>query len=112
MPASGFFTSNIGNDPLALFSPVLDRLQVQQSALPIEVDNGYIYINDNKYAVAMLTSPYGGMESANNSLLVEYVDSVVDETMKAVPNVDVAITSAMPNRSRVTVIGPSPSPSP
>ena len=94
MPASGFFTSNIGNDPLALFSPVLDRLQVQQSALPIEVDNGYIYINDNKYAVAMLTSPYGGMESANNSLLVEYVDSVVDETMKAVPNVDVAITGA------------------
>ena len=51
MPASGFFTSNIGNDPLALFSPVLDRLQVQQSALPIEVDNGYIYINDNKYVV-------------------------------------------------------------
>ena len=94
MPASGFFTSNIGNDPLALFSPVLDRLQVQQSALPIEVDNGYIYINDNKYAVAMLTSPYGGMESANNSLLVEYVDSVVGETMKAVPNVDVAITGA------------------
>ena len=94
MPASGFFTSNIGNDPLALFSPVLDRLQMQQSALPIEVDNGYIYINDNKYAVAMLTSPYGAMESANNSLLVEYVDSIVAETMKAVPNVDVAITGA------------------
>ena len=94
MPASGFFTSNIGNDPLALFSPVLDRLQMQQSALPIEVDNGYIYINDNKYAVAMLTSLYGAMESANNSLLVEYVDSIVDETMKAVPNVDVAITGA------------------
>ena len=94
MPASGFFTSNIANDPLALFSPVLDRLQMQQSALPIEVDNGYIYINDNKYAVAMLTSPYGAMESANNSLLVEYVDSIVAETMKAVPNVDVAITGA------------------
>ena len=94
MPASGFFTANIGNDPLALFSPVLDQLQVQQSALAIEVDNGYIYINDNKYAVAMLTSPYGAMESANNSLLVEYVDSVVDETMQAVPNVDVAVTGA------------------
>ena len=94
MPASGFFTSNIGNDPLALFSPVLDRLHVQQSVLSVEVDNGYIYINDNKYAVAMLTSPYGAMESANNSLLVEYVDSVVNETMKAVPDVDVAITGA------------------
>ena len=94
MPASGFFTANIGNDPLALFSPVLDRMEVRQSALPIEMDNGYIYINDNKYAVAMLTSPYGAMESANNSLLVEYVDSVVDETMKAVPDVEVAITGA------------------
>ena len=94
MPASGFFTSNIGNDPLALFSPVLDRLHVQQSVLSVEVDNGYIYINDNKYAVAMLTSPYGAMESANNSLLVGYVDSVVNETMKAVPDVEVAITGA------------------
>ena len=94
MPASGFFTSNIGNDPLAFFSPVLDRLQVQQSVLSVEVDNGYIYINNDKYAVAMLTSPYGAMESANNSLLVEYVDSVVNETMKAVPDVDVAITGA------------------
>ena len=94
MPASGFFTSNIGNDPLALFSPVLNRLQVQQSVLSVEVDNGYIYINNDKYAVAMLTSPYGAMESANNSLLVEYVDSVVNETMKAVPDVDVAITGA------------------
>ena len=94
MPASGFFTSNIGNDPLALFSPVLDRLQVQQSVLAVEVDNGYIYINNDKYAVAMLTSPYGAMESANNSLLVDYVDSVVNETMKAVPDVEVAITGA------------------
>ena len=94
MPASGFFTSNIGNDPLALFSPVLDRLQVQQSVLSVEVDNGYIYINNDKYAVAMLTSPYGAMESANNSLLVDYVDSVVNETMKAVPDVEVAITGA------------------
>lgn len=94
MPASGFFTSNIANDPLALFSPVLDKLQVQQSALSIEVDNGYIYINENKYAVAMLASPYGAMESANNKLLVEFVDSVAQETMQSVPNVDVAITGA------------------
>ena len=61
--------------------------------MPIEVDNGYIYINDNKYAVAMLTSPYGGMESANNSLLVEYVDSVVD--------VAVSISVAPLDRERV-----------
>lgn len=94
MPASGFFTSNIANDPLALFSPVLDKLRVQQSALSIEVDNGYIYINDNKYAVAMLSSPYGAMESANNKLLVEFVDSAVQKTMQSVPNVDVAITGA------------------
>ena len=94
MPASGFFTANIGNDPLGLFSPVLDNLQVQQSALSIEVDNGYIFINDNKYAVAMLASPYGAMESANNSLLVGFVDSVAQQTMQAVPNVDVAITGA------------------
>lgn len=35
MPATGFFATSIGNDPLALFSPVMDRLQGRRSSMPL-----------------------------------------------------------------------------
>ena len=94
MPVTGFFTSSISKDPLGLFAPVLQRLQYRQSSMPFEMDNGYIYTAGRQYAVAMLTSPYGATESANNGQLVDYVDSVAVQTMQAVPGVDVAYTGA------------------
>ena len=94
MPATGVFTSNISNDPLGLFTPVIDRLQARQSSMPIEIDDGYIFSAGKGYAIAMMTSPYGAMESANNSRLVSEVDSVAQQTMKALPDVDIAITGA------------------
>ena len=94
MPATGVFTSNISNDPLGLFSPVIDRLQARQSSMPIEIDNGYIFSSGKKFAIAMMTSPYGAMESSNNSMLVSEIDSVAQHTMQTLPEVDVAITGA------------------
>ena len=94
MSATGMFTSNISNDPLGLFAPVIGRLQARQSAMPIELDNGYIFSAGKTYAIAMMTSPYGAMESANNSMLVGEVDSVAQKTMQALPDVEVAYTGA------------------
>ena len=94
MPATGFFTSSIANDPLGLFTPVMDRLQAKQSSLMFEIDNGYIFTPGRQYAVAMLTSPYGAMESANNNLLVSSVDSVANETMQAFNDVEVSLTGS------------------
>jgi len=94
MPATGFFTSSISNDPLGLFSPVMERMQARQRSMPFDVDNGYIFTADRQYAVAMLTSPYGSMESANNAQLVGYIDSVSQQTMQAVPGVEVATTGS------------------
>lgn len=94
MPATGFFATNIGNDPLELFTPVMQRLQQRQKTLPFDVDDGYVFTSDHQYAIVMMTSSYGAMESANNALLVNYVDSVCQETMKALPDVEVAITGS------------------
>lgn len=94
MPATGAFTSNISNDPLGLFTPVIDRLQARQSSMPIEIDDGYIFSAGKGYAIAMMTSPYGAMESANNSMLVNEVDSVTRQTMQALPDIEIAITGA------------------
>ncbi len=94
MPATGYFTTSISNDPLGFFSPVMERLQSRQASLPFEIDNGYIFSPGGKYAIAMLTSPYGSMESANNGLLVNYVDSVCKVTSAAVSDVEVDITGS------------------
>ena len=94
MPATGFFTSSIGSDPLSLFSSVIGRLQETQLALPFEFDDGYIFTPGKEYAIALLSSPYGAMESANNNRLVGYLDSVARKTMQEAPEVEVAFTGA------------------
>ena len=94
MPATGLFSTSISADPLALFSPVLDRLQARQQELPVEVDNGYIFNAGRRYALAMLTSPFGAMESADNSRLVAYLDSVAQATMQRHPDIEVSLTGA------------------
>lgn len=94
MPATGLFSTNIGNDPLGLFTPVMERLQSRQSSLAYEMDNGYIFTQGGKYAVAMMTTPYGAVESANNAKLADYVDSVARQTMEAIPDVVVEVTGA------------------
>ncbi|MGN0225961.1 MAG: 1-acyl-sn-glycerol-3-phosphate acyltransferase [Prevotella sp.] len=94
MPATGAFVTNVGNDPLELFSPVMKRMRQRQASLPFETENGYVFSSDKKYAIVLLTSQYGSMESANNTLLVNYVDSVSQQTMQVLPDVDVSITGS------------------
>ncbi|MBP5692495.1 MAG: MMPL family transporter [Bacteroidales bacterium] len=94
MPATGFFASSINSDPLSLFAPVLRRLQEGQKALPFEFDDGYIFTPGKEYAIAMLTSPYGAMESANNNLMVSCLDSVAAQTRLSCPDVEVSFTGA------------------
>lgn len=94
LPSTGFISTNITKDPLNLFSSVMGRLQKALSSMPVEYDNGYIYTPGRKYAAVMMTSPYGAMESANNNLLVNYIDSVAQETSKLFPDVKISFTGA------------------
>jgi len=94
MPSTGLFATSIGNDPLGLFSPVIDRLQAKQKELSFETDNGYIFTTDRRYAIAILDSPYGSMESANNALLIESIDSVAKSVMQEFNDVVVAQTGS------------------
>ena len=94
MPVTGFFTSSISSDPLGLFAPVMERLQARQSAMPFEIDDGYLFTPGKKYAFSQILSPYGAMESSNNAELVAYVDSVSRQTMAAVPGIEVASTGS------------------
>lgn len=55
MPATGYFANNISNDPLGLFSPVMKRMQARQASMPFEMDNGYIFTADKRYAIVLMT---------------------------------------------------------
>lgn len=94
MPTISTFSTNVNKDPLGLFSPVMRRIQLQQASSPFQIDNGYIFSSDKKYAIVLMTSRYGSMESANNARLVSYVDSVSQQTMKILPDVDVSNTGS------------------
>ncbi len=94
MPATGILTPSIAYDPLELFSPAMTRLQARQRNLPVEIDDGYLYTPGHRYAVAVVKSPFGAMESAQNSRLVSYVDSAAQQTMDDVPEVKVGITGS------------------
>lgn len=94
MPATGTISDVISFDPLGLFSPVFQRIQKRQSALPFDVDNGYIFTSDRQYAIVLITSAYGPMESANNTALVNFIDSVSKNTMEIIPNVEISITGS------------------
>lgn len=94
MPATGTFATNVSNDPLGLFSPIIKRMQLHQASLPFDTENGYIFSSDKKYVIVLITSKYGSMESANNTLLVNYIDSISQQTMYMLPNVDIAVTGS------------------
>ncbi len=94
MPATGYFATNIGNDPMGLFAPVMTRLQEKQSTSAFEIEDGYIFTPDKNYSIVLMTSNYGSMESANNSLLVSYVDSISRQTMQQMPDVEISITGS------------------
>lgn len=92
--ASMMYEVEVSNDPLGLFSPVMERLSAWQRELPFEIDDGYIFTHDKKYAIAMMTTPYGAVESAENAKLVEYVEETAREVMEAMPGVEIYVTGA------------------
>ena len=94
MPATGYFANNIGNDPLGLFTPLMNRLQEKQASTAFKIEDGYIFTSDRRYAIVMMTSAYGSMESANNTLLVNFIDSISRQTMQEFPDIDIAITGS------------------
>ena len=91
---SVFSDVNMESDPLALFTPVFDRMQMKQAGIPYEIENGKIFTKDKTKALVMITSAYGSMESSNNKLLINYLDSISNQTKALFPNIDIGITGS------------------
>ncbi len=94
LPSSGYYNDLIEYDPIGLFTPVFQRMRTYQTSIPYEIDNGYIFTPNKKYALVFITSAYGSMESANNALLVDYINNICQHIEFANPDIDISIVGS------------------
>ena len=104
-PSSGLVTSAVANDPLGLFSPVVQRLQGSGTSMDFEMYRDRIFTPDMSRAVLMMDSPFGSSETRHNSSLVALLESAASRMQEDFPEVSVSITGgpviAVGNASRI-----------
>lgn len=91
-PSGGLLSSNIGSDPLNLFTPVVERLARRQQQLRYELYDGYILTPDQRHAVVTIDSPYGSSETEHNSLLIQRISRAAQQTSRAHPSLSIRLT--------------------
>ena len=77
LPTAGSFMQTMRQDPLHLFTPVIQRLQSFRMTEQFTILDGYVFMRDGKTALAFLTSSFGMSESLHNNEL----GLLLDETM-------------------------------
>ena len=103
--ASGFTSQYLRSDPLGLFSPMLQRLEVLNPATRSRVEDGFLFTGDGRTGVVLFNSPFGGSESGRNAELKALLDTVKVRTAAEFPDVTVSSTGgpevAVENAARI-----------
>lgn len=94
LPVSSYTSLSARNDPLGLFSPVVDRLQRSSAGTVYETYDGYIFTPDQRAAVVVIESAAGSSESDSNAILVDMLTQKADELSESMPDVSVRLTGA------------------
>lgn len=87
LPTGGIATQTLGQDPLHLFTPLVERLQTMGRSNSFVVDDGYVFTRDGKHGLAFFSSPYGMSESARNAELAAMTDEAIARTIEDCPEV-------------------------
>ena len=93
-PSGNLLSQNIQRDPLGLFTPILERLQTSGRAMRYELNDGYIFAPNNRFAIVMIDSPYGSSETDKNGKLIAGIDSVARTIEAQLGNVQITATGA------------------
>ena len=106
MPVSSFMHRTIGDDPLALFAPVVSSLQQFRPVVGgFSSFDGYMLSSDEQMAFAILQTPYGANETQQNTRLVTMLNKVAQEVEQNNPEVTVRLLGApvvaVENASRI-----------
>ena len=94
LPTGGLLTENIQKDPLNLFTPTVAKLQEYNNTTNYELYDGYIFTPNKKKSIAMLDSPYGSSETANNGELIRYLNSLIKGMEEKYPDITAHLTGA------------------
>ena len=78
MPMGSMMAHDITHDPLGLFSPVLSLLRDTTVMNRFDLYNGCLLTADHRRALVMMSSPYGGSETASNERLLEVLKVKAD----------------------------------
>ena len=104
-PASGMFAGNLSRDPLALFTPLLQRLQASSGSFGFEMVDGCAFTPDMSRAVAKLRSPFGSSETNRNAKLLKLLEQAVAQMQADYPDVKVDLVGgpaiAVGNSARI-----------
>lgn len=104
-PTGSMMVSNMTNDPLALFTPVLSKLQSSNQQMSFEMYGGYIFTPDMSRAVAMMDSPFGNSETEYNSRMLKVLHESIDTMQNKYPEVEAHVVGgpeiAVGNASRI-----------
>ena len=104
-PSSSLVAGGIRHDPLALFSPVMSRLQASGGQMGFELYDGHVFTPDMSRAVVMSDSPFGSSETDNNTKLIKILEEASAKLHEAYPDVPVDIIGgpaiAVGNSSRI-----------
>lgn len=90
LPSAGFIASTIQQDPLHLFTPVLERLQALRENVSYIVEDGYIFTPDHQAGIGFIVSPYGNSESGNNRHLNALLEQTFEQLQTQHPSVRMA----------------------
>ena len=78
MPMGSMMAHDITHDPLGLFSPVLSLLRDTTVMNRFDLYDGCLLTADHRRALVMMSSPYGGSETASNERLLEVLKVKAD----------------------------------
>lgn len=104
-PSGDFVADNLSRDPLALFAPVVQRLQSSNRDNMFEIYDGHIFTRDFSRAVAMVSSPFGASETRQNARLLALLDGAIDAVEDEFPGISAHVVGgpaiAVGNSSRI-----------
>jgi 1-acyl-sn-glycerol-3-phosphate acyltransferase len=105
LPTGSTIRQSIAADPLHLFSPLLLKLKDFQAGDREELVDGYLFSDNGRKGMVVLTSPYGSSETEGNTELLRMVSEIMLRVGADFPDVKItclgAPTIAVTNASQI-----------
>ena len=82
MGMGSMMENDITHDPLGLFSPVVSLMRDTAMLSRFDIYDGCLFTADHRRALVLLTSPYGGSETASNERLLDLLNAKADSVSR------------------------------